>query len=47
LSQEKVTQIKFFLDVVPDEYLIGIIDNKKYAKNELKKILEIATNKKA
>jgi len=46
LSQEKVRQIKFFLDVVPDEYLIGIIDNKKYAKNELKKMLEIATNKK-
>ncbi|MHA1195334.1 MAG: hypothetical protein ACTSRH_02420 [Promethearchaeota archaeon] len=38
--------MKFFLDVVPKEYIIGIIKKKSYSKNILKKMLEEITNKK-
>jgi len=46
LSQDKIKQKELFLSVVPKEYLFGIINNKKYSKDELKEMLENISHKK-
>ena len=46
MSQEKIRQKNFFLSVVPGSYLIGIIKNKKYPRDELKAMLEFISHKK-
>lgn len=45
MSQEILNQRRFFLNVVPKEYLIGIIKEKKFSEEELKKKLEDILNK--
>ncbi len=37
MSLDKNPQRHFFLNVVPDSYLIGILNKKNYSKQELKK----------
>ncbi len=46
MSQEKIKQKELFLSVVPESYLIGIIKNKKYPRDELKEMIELISHKK-
>ncbi len=46
MDKGQLIQRKIFLDVVPDEYLRGIIENKKYSDENLKNMIGTIINKK-
>lgn len=40
MESETIRQIRFFLSLVPEEYLIGIINNKNLSRDKLNQMLE-------